>query len=82
MNKPSHAVAMSALLMLVFFVILNTILNLAGIYRGWFAVATYAVAIACCAITLRFQGRLPGAALAALLATPFVVSALVALSRG
>lgn len=81
MEKRSQLRTLNVLLMLVLFVIVNTFLNLFGVYRGWFAMGTYAVEMLCFAVAMRFQHRLPAALLAGLLLIPFLVAATVAVSR-
>lgn len=67
--------------MLICFVVVNTSMNLFGIYRGWLAVATYAVAVLCFVVALHFQRRWPAAALAGVLLVPFIVAMVVGASR-
>lgn len=81
MDKRSQRRTLNVLLMLVLFVVVNTFLNLLDIYRGWFAIGTYAIEMLCFAIALRFQHRLPAALLTGLLLIPFLVATMVALSR-
>ena len=82
MEQETHLRTLSALLMLVLFVIFNTLMNLLGYYRQWFAVATYSVELVCLALALRYQRRLTVVALAALLLVPFAVALVVLAVRG
>ncbi len=79
MDKTTRLRSLSALLMVVFIVVLNTLVQLSGYYSGWLALAIYAVAALLVFVTLRFQRRLSPVATAALLAVPFALVALGAL---
>lgn len=81
MGQETRLRTLSALLMLVLFVMFNTFMNLLGYYRQWLAVATYGVELVCLVLALRLQRRLPVVALAGLLLLPFAAALMVLVFR-
>jgi hypothetical protein len=79
MHKQTQARTLSVLLALIGLVLMNTFLSAAlRLYGEVLAWTVYGVAIVLLVVALRFQQRLSGAALAALLGLPFALALLFA----
>lgn len=76
MRKQSQTRTLSAVLVLMLFVVVNTSMQLLNTYSEWFAWALYGLMLVVVFVALRYQQRLTGAASAAILALPFVLALL------
>ncbi len=81
MRKQTHLRTLIAILILMVFVIINTLMQLVDTYSEWYAWTLYGVMVAAVFVVLRYQQRLAVIPSAAILAIPFVLVLLGALLK-